>query len=138
MSRRSCVGRSGLEQVAEYSTKATPPCRSDSAAHLVTVDEHMNDLQGQCQQQPALSSWGTVEFPPGLDSECEWLVANDVVSADVVSRNRQVAEAALRRWTPVFIHGDRCWATAAAERRAACGRRHPPQPTPPKMHAKAL
>ncbi|MDQ1456713.1 MAG: hypothetical protein QOH28_2333, partial [Actinomycetota bacterium] len=39
-------------------------------------------------------------------SECEWLVANDVVSADVVRRNRQVAEAALRPWTPVFIHGD--------------------------------
>ena len=60
----------------------------------------------QCQQQPALSSRGTVEFPPLLDSECEWLVANDVVSADVVRRNRQVAEAALRPWTPVFIHGD--------------------------------
>ena len=48
----------------------------------------------------------TVEFPPLLDSECEWLVANGVVSADVVRRNRQVAEAALRPWTPVFIHGD--------------------------------
>src|SRR5438445_12564165 len=57
----------------------------------------------QCQQQPALSSRGTVEFPPKLDAECEWLVANDVVSADVVLRNRQVAEAALRPWTPVFI-----------------------------------
>src|SRR6187551_3620223 len=32
----------------------------------------------QCQQQPAPSSRGTVEFPPLLDSECEWLVANDV------------------------------------------------------------
>jgi aminoglycoside phosphotransferase (APT) family kinase protein len=60
----------------------------------------------QCQQQPVLSSRGTVEFPPMLDSECEWLVANDVVSAEVVRRNRQVAEAALRPWTPVFIHGD--------------------------------
>ena len=49
---------------------------------------------------------GHVEFPPLLDAECEWLVANDVVSADVVRRNRQVAEAALRPWTPVFIHGD--------------------------------
>ena len=41
-----------------------------------------------------------------LDVECEWLVANDVVPADVVTRNRQLAEAALRPWTPVFIHGD--------------------------------
>ena len=60
----------------------------------------------QCQQLPALSNRGTVEFPPLLDAECEWLVANDVVPADVVRRNRQVAEAALRPWTPVFIHGD--------------------------------
>ena len=28
------------------------------------------------------------------------------MSADVVWRNPQVAEAALRPWTPVFIHGD--------------------------------
>ena len=60
----------------------------------------------QCQQQPVRSSQGAVEFPPKLDPECEWLVANDVVSANVVLRNRQVAKAALRPWTPVFIHGD--------------------------------
>ena len=60
----------------------------------------------QNQQQPAHSSRGTAEFPPLLDSECEWLVANDVVSVDVVERNRQAAEAALRPWTPAFIHGD--------------------------------
>ncbi len=60
----------------------------------------------QNQQQPARTSRGTFEFPPLLDAECEWLVANGVVSADVVLRNRQVAEAALRPWTPVFIHGD--------------------------------
>jgi hypothetical protein len=41
-----------------------------------------------------------------LDGECEWLLANDVLPADLVTRNRTVAEAALRPWTPVFIHGD--------------------------------
>lgn len=41
-----------------------------------------------------------------LDRECEWLVANDVLPADVVTRNRRVAEAALRAWTPAFTHGD--------------------------------
>ena len=60
----------------------------------------------QCQQQPVPSSRGEIEFPPLLDAECAWLVDNDVVSAGVVRRNRQVAEAALRPWTPVFIHGD--------------------------------
>src|SRR3954470_9176081 len=41
-----------------------------------------------------------------LDGECEWLRANDVLPADVLTRNRQVAEAALRPWKPVFMHGD--------------------------------
>ncbi|WP_026410977.1 phosphotransferase family protein [Actinomadura oligospora] len=41
-----------------------------------------------------------------LDAECEWLLANGVLPADLVTRNRQVAETALRPWTPVFIHGD--------------------------------
>ena len=41
-----------------------------------------------------------------LAAECEWLVANDVLPADVVTRNRRLAETALRPWTPVFIHGD--------------------------------
>jgi aminoglycoside phosphotransferase (APT) family kinase protein len=41
-----------------------------------------------------------------LDVECEWLVTNGVLPADLVTRNRRVAEAALRPWTPVFTHGD--------------------------------
>jgi aminoglycoside phosphotransferase (APT) family kinase protein len=46
------------------------------------------------------------EIASNLDSECEWLVTNGVLPAEVVTRNRQIAEAALRPWTPVFIHGD--------------------------------
>jgi aminoglycoside phosphotransferase (APT) family kinase protein len=46
------------------------------------------------------------ELASRLDGECEWLVANNVLPNDVVTRNRHVAEAALRPWTPVFIHGD--------------------------------
>jgi aminoglycoside phosphotransferase (APT) family kinase protein len=46
------------------------------------------------------------ELASCLASECEWLVANEVLPADVVTRNRRLAEAALRPWTPVFIHGD--------------------------------
>lgn len=41
-----------------------------------------------------------------LDRECEWLVTNGVLPADLVTRNRSIAEAALRPWTPAFIHGD--------------------------------
>jgi aminoglycoside phosphotransferase (APT) family kinase protein len=41
-----------------------------------------------------------------LDSECTWLVASHVLPADLVTRNRRLAETALRPWTPAFIHGD--------------------------------
>jgi aminoglycoside phosphotransferase (APT) family kinase protein len=41
-----------------------------------------------------------------LADECDWLVVNEVLPADVVARNRNLAEAALRPWTPVFTHGD--------------------------------
>ena len=46
------------------------------------------------------------ELTSNLDVECEWLVTNGVLPAAVVTGNRQVAEAALRPWTPVFAHGD--------------------------------
>src|ERR1700704_1812923 len=46
------------------------------------------------------------EITSHLDRECEWLVTNGVLPADLVTRNRRIAEAALRPWTPVFSHGD--------------------------------
>ena len=46
------------------------------------------------------------ERASSLESECAWLLANDVLPAHVVRRNREVAKAALRPWTPVFVHGD--------------------------------
>ena len=46
------------------------------------------------------------EKAAGLDTECAWLLENDVLPTDLVSRNREVAEAALRPWTRVFMHGD--------------------------------
>ena len=46
------------------------------------------------------------ELASRLDGECEWLVANGVLPAEVVTRNRRLAETALRSWTPAFIHGD--------------------------------
>ncbi|MDQ6696633.1 MAG: phosphotransferase, partial [Actinomycetota bacterium] len=46
------------------------------------------------------------ELATQLDGECEWLIATDALPADVVARNRALAEAVFRPWTPVFIHGD--------------------------------
>lgn len=41
-----------------------------------------------------------------LERECAWLLAGDVLPADLVTRNREVAEVALRPWEPAFVHGD--------------------------------
>jgi aminoglycoside phosphotransferase len=46
------------------------------------------------------------EIASQLDSECDWLVTNGVLPNEMVTRNRRIAEAALRPWTPVFTHGD--------------------------------
>lgn len=46
------------------------------------------------------------EVSSSLDDECSWLLANDVLPADLVTRNRRIAEAVLRPWTPAFVHGD--------------------------------
>ena len=40
-----------------------------------------------------------------VDDECARLVTNGLLRADLVTRNRQVAEAALWPWTPAFTHG---------------------------------
>ena len=46
------------------------------------------------------------ELESRLADECDWLIANDVLPIDVVTRNRRLAETVFRPWTPVFIHGD--------------------------------
>ncbi|OCC09748.1 phosphotransferase family protein [Streptomyces sp. PTY087I2] len=46
------------------------------------------------------------ELAAELDAECGLLVGNGLLPAELVTRNRQVAEGALRPWTPAFTHGD--------------------------------
>ncbi len=46
------------------------------------------------------------ELASRLDAECRWLVSSGTLPADLVVRNRRVAEAVFRPWNPVFIHGD--------------------------------
>ncbi|MBL1073662.1 aminoglycoside phosphotransferase family protein [Nocardia sp. 2] len=41
-----------------------------------------------------------------LDSECAWILEREILPAELVARNRRIAESALRPWKPVFIHGD--------------------------------
>jgi aminoglycoside phosphotransferase len=55
---------------------------------------------------PPWSGRSLEEIASRLERECEWLLTNDVLPTDVVTRNRRIAGAALRPWTPVFTHGD--------------------------------
>lgn len=55
---------------------------------------------------PGQAGRSVVALAAELDDECELLVTNSVLPADLVTRNRQVAGAALRPWTPAFPHGD--------------------------------
>ncbi|MBP2356409.1 aminoglycoside phosphotransferase (APT) family kinase protein [Kribbella aluminosa] len=55
---------------------------------------------------PPWSAPTSEEIGAKLDGECEWLIANGVLPADLVIRNREVAELAFRPWEPVFAHGD--------------------------------
>jgi aminoglycoside phosphotransferase (APT) family kinase protein len=55
---------------------------------------------------PPWKSKSADAIAPDLDRECDWLITNGVLPADLVTRNREIAEIALRPWTPVFTHGD--------------------------------
>lgn len=41
-----------------------------------------------------------------LDEECHRLTRSGLLYSEIVSRNRQISEVALRQSTPVFMHGD--------------------------------
>ncbi|WP_433544648.1 phosphotransferase family protein (plasmid) [Streptomyces sp. CA-294286] len=56
--------------------------------------------------RPGLAGRSTVALAAELDAECGLLVTNGLLPVDLVTRNRRVAGAALRPWTPAFTHGD--------------------------------
>ncbi|MFD3993331.1 phosphotransferase family protein [Streptomyces sp. NPDC058583] len=56
--------------------------------------------------RPGRAGRSIVALAEELDAECELLVTKGLLPADLVTRNRRVAEAALRPWTPAFTHGD--------------------------------
>ncbi|MFB9238733.1 phosphotransferase family protein [Plantactinospora siamensis] len=56
--------------------------------------------------QPGRAGRSIAALSAELDEECGLLVAGGVLPVDLVTRNRQVAAAALRPWKPAFTHGD--------------------------------
>ncbi|MBY9073367.1 aminoglycoside phosphotransferase family protein [Nocardioides sp. WL0053] len=87
---------SALGRLGEPSTASSAAWAAAGAAVRVLHEATLPPWPGRSLDEKASS----------LDSECTWLVANDVLPADLVTRNREVAEAALRPWKPVFMHGD--------------------------------
>jgi len=87
---------SALGRLGEPSTATPAAWAAAGAAVRLLHDAPLPSWAGASLQEKAAS----------LDGECAWLLVNDVLPADLVTRNREVAEAALRSFTPVFMHGD--------------------------------
>ena len=92
----SALPGTALGRLGEPST-ASPAAWSAAGAAVRTL--HDAALPPWPGQRPD-------EIATHLDTECEWLITNGVLPAELVRRNRQIADAALRPWTPVFTHGD--------------------------------
>ncbi len=55
---------------------------------------------------PPWSGSSTDAVAAKLAAECDALIAEDVLPADLVIANRRLAETALQETSPVFVHGD--------------------------------
>jgi len=88
-----------LGRLGEPST-ASPAAWAAAGAAVRTLHE------APLPPWPGRGGRGVDELAADLDDECERLVRKDVLPADLVARNREVAEAALRPCTPTFTHGD--------------------------------
>ncbi|MFC4589971.1 aminoglycoside phosphotransferase family protein [Sphaerisporangium corydalis] len=95
----AAVPGTALGRLGEPSTASPAAWAAAGAAIRTLHDAPLPPWLGQAGR-------GREELAADLDRECAWLVTNGVLPADLVTRNRQVAEAALRPWTPVFTHGD--------------------------------
>jgi aminoglycoside phosphotransferase (APT) family kinase protein len=85
-----------LGRLGEPSTASTAAWAAAGAAVRMLHDAPLPPWPGESLD----------EIASDLDGECDWLVTNGVLPTDIVTRNRRIAEAALRAWTPVFTHGD--------------------------------
>ena len=92
----AALGGTALGRLGEPSTASSAAWAAAGAAARMLHDAPLPPWPGRSLD----------ELASNLDGECEWLLTNGVLPADLVTRNRRVAEAALRPWTPVFTHGD--------------------------------
>src|SRR6201981_3633352 len=75
-----------LARLGEPSTASSAAWFAAGAAGRVPPDAPLPPWPGQSLD----------EIASELDGECEWLITNDVLPVGLVTRNRRIAEAALR------------------------------------------
>ncbi len=92
----AAVPGTALGRLGEPSTASSAAWAAAGAATRMLHNAPLPPWPGQSLEEVAAQ----------LDGECDWLVTNGVLPTDLVTRNRRVAEAALRPWIPVFTHGD--------------------------------
>lgn len=92
----AAVPGAALGRLGEPSSASAAAWASAGAALRMLHDAPLPPRSGRTPDQLATE----------LDAACAWLIANTVVSEDVIARNRRIAQVALRPWTPVFTHGD--------------------------------
>lgn len=92
----AAVGGTALGRLGEPSTASPAAWAAAGAAARTLHDAPLPPWPGRSVD----------ELASELDRECEWLVTTGALPADLVTRNRRIAEAALRPWRPVFTHGD--------------------------------
>ncbi len=92
----AALSGAALGRLGEPSTASAASWAAGGAAVRMLHDAPLPPWPGQSPD----------DIASRLDDECEWLVTNGVLPTEVVTRNRRIAEGALRPWTPVFTHGD--------------------------------
>jgi hypothetical protein len=98
-----------VEVVVAHSERAT--LRVGDVFLKIDADQTRTDVEVEAMAMapiptPKVPSQSLDDVAVKLDSECEWLVTNGVLPTGLVTRNRRIAEGALRPWTPMFMHGD--------------------------------
>ena len=94
----AAVGGTALGRLGEPSAASSAAWAAAGAAARALHDAPLPPWPGR----------SVAKLASHLAAECEWLVANDVLPADVVKRNHRIAETALS-------HGYRCSHTATCK-----------------------
>ena len=92
----SAVSGTVLGHLGEASTASSAAWEAVGAAARTLHDAPLPPWRGR----------SLVDVETRLDEECELLVGSGILPEELVARNREVAEAALVPYEPVFMHGD--------------------------------